>query len=94
MSCGYILPRHGASSGYGWMIWHPIWRIAAIILSSHGQPTRGSPAWGLGKDLTTPHPKRQLVTKCFTGPRTGGSCENGNELSPSLKGREFPDKLS
>jgi hypothetical protein len=29
-----------------------------LSVSSHGQPTRGSPpAWGLGEGLTTPHHK-------------------------------------
>jgi len=25
------------------------------IEKSHGQPTRGGPAWGLGEELKTPH---------------------------------------
>jgi hypothetical protein len=30
------------------------------------------PAWGLGKELTTPHLKKQVVAKCYIGPRTCG----------------------
>jgi len=39
-----------------------IWRVATTILRSHGQPIRyGPPAWGLGKGLTAPHCKKNLL---------------------------------
>jgi hypothetical protein len=44
----------------------PIWRVAANILNKQsGQPTMGgTPAWGLGVVLTTPH--RKNVSCCDT----------------------------
>jgi hypothetical protein len=36
-----------------------IWRVAANILVSHRQPTKGGfPAWALCVGLTTPHHKK------------------------------------
>jgi len=48
-----------------------IWRIAANILkSSCGRLIRGGPAaWGFGKGLTSPHLKKRIVMKCYTGHR-------------------------
>jgi hypothetical protein len=38
-----------------------IWRVAASILNSYGQPTRGGPpALGLGEELRTPHRKNSV----------------------------------
>jgi hypothetical protein len=40
-----------------------------LRISSRGQRTRsGPPAWRVGKGVTTPHRKNQLVTKSYAGP--------------------------
>jgi len=48
-----------------------IWKVAGNTLNKNrGQLTMGCPAaWELGEELTT-HRKKQLVTKCYTEPRT------------------------
>jgi hypothetical protein len=48
-----------------------IWRVAVKILNKQLQTTNKEwySAWGLVKGLTTRH-KKQLVTKCYTGPQT------------------------
>ena len=44
----------------------PIWRVAANILSSRGELTRGGPpAWGLGEVLANPHTKNVLCYEPF-----------------------------
>jgi len=46
---------------------YPIWRVAANILISLGQPTRGGPpVWGLGEVLTTRHRKNLSWYEPFT----------------------------
>jgi len=68
--------------------------VAVNILSgSCGQPTgNGPPAWGLGEKLTTRNRKRTGLLRNITqGLGIGGPCENGNEPSGSIKGREFLD---
>ena len=58
VTSGSLSPRHGASSGC-----LQVWRVAANI-SSRGQPTRGgTPAWGLGEILTTPHRKKLIMLR-------------------------------
>jgi hypothetical protein len=60
---GSLSPRHGASSGCGWRNDLHTW-IAANILSSRGQSTRGGPpAWGFGDALTTPHRKTFIMSR-------------------------------
>jgi hypothetical protein len=55
------------------------------------QPTRGDvPACRLGKGLTNPHRKKQLVMKCYTEPQTSYR-EHSNEPSVSINFREFID---
>jgi hypothetical protein len=76
------------------------WNVSGIMfllchwLSNHGQPARGgSPAWGLGERLTTPHRKKiQFVTKCYTGPHNLGSCEHSNEPSRFINEVNFLTK--
>jgi hypothetical protein len=49
-----------------------IWRAAANIMNKRFRTADKGwfPAWGLGEGLTTPRRrKKQLVTKCYTGPR-------------------------
>jgi hypothetical protein len=70
--------------------WNPI-RTSAIQSRS---PTMDGPsAWWLGEVPTTPHRKHHLVTKCHTGLPIckAGPCENGNELSGSIKEGKFLD---
>jgi hypothetical protein len=45
---------------------------------------------GVGRGVTKNTVEKQLVTKCYTGPLPD-SCEDGNEPSGSIKGREFLD---
>jgi len=72
-SCGFLSPRHGASPGSGWRRQPPDMECT----SSRGQPTTGSPpVCGLGEGLTSPHRKRKLVTKCYTGPLIGRAYVN------------------
>jgi len=71
MLFGFLSPLHSSSSGcrmeastYGGYL--HIYRIR-----SSGQPRRGgTSACGLREWLKSPHLKKQLVTKCCTGPRT------------------------
>jgi len=46
-----------------------IWRVAANILNSCGELTRGGPsrAWGLGEELTTPHHKKPACYEILQG---------------------------
>jgi hypothetical protein len=47
-----------------------IWTVTANVLNEQSYPTRGGPpGWGMGEGLKAPHHKKQLVTKCETGPR-------------------------
>jgi hypothetical protein len=54
----------------------------------------------LSVELTTPHRKNKLVTKCHKGPRTwtdspvDSSCEQGNEPSGSIKCWEVAAQLA
>jgi hypothetical protein len=50
-----------------------------------------SSSLGLGKRLTNPFHKKQLVMKCKTVPWIVGSCEHGNEPSCSIRSRGFLD---
>jgi len=37
-------------------------------INSHREPGNGDPSsWGLDEGVKTPHRKKRLVTKCFTG---------------------------
>jgi hypothetical protein len=51
--------------GIGLQIWTV---VVTYAISSRAQPTRGGhPAWRLDGGQTTPHHKKQLVTKCYIG---------------------------
>jgi hypothetical protein len=54
----------------------------------------GPPAWRFGEGLTTPHHKKLLVMKCYTGRHTwveslAGFCEHCNVPLGSIKSGEF-----
>jgi len=72
-----------------------IWRVAADIRNK--QPTsRGATTWGVRQEvnyLSLKKKKSQYVTQYYTGPRYG-CCEDGNEPSDSIKGREYLNQLS
>jgi hypothetical protein len=42
-----------------------VWRVAANILNKQSRTRSGSPAWGFGVGLTTPHVKNKLFTNMF-----------------------------
>jgi len=46
-------------------------RVAANILNKQSRTLirDGLPTWGFDQELTTPHHKRQIVKKCYTGSR-------------------------
>jgi len=54
------------ADGDGFQIWGHLW---IYWISNCGKLTGGGPpAWVLAKGLTTPHHKKKLIMKCFTGP--------------------------
>jgi len=51
---------------------------------------KGSPAWGLGEGLTTPHLKKLACYEMLhRASELASSCEHGNEPSGSIKGVKF-----
>jgi hypothetical protein len=65
-SCHHGLARLRVADGGDGL---QIWRAAANIFNKQTQTRSGLPVWGLGEVLTTPHHKKQLVTKFYTGTR-------------------------
>jgi hypothetical protein len=72
-----------------------IWRVVASILTkpSRTADKRWSSTSGLDGGLSSPHlKKKQIVTKCNTGPRiSAGFCEYGGEPYGTIKGGKFLD---
>jgi len=61
-----------------------IYRVAANMSNKQSLTIdKGCPpAWGLGEGSTPPHRKKQLVTKCYTGPRY---CRWENNIRTDLR---------
>jgi hypothetical protein len=63
-------------------------RMRIYWTSCHRQPTMGGPAaWWLGGVATSPHVKKQRVTKCYTRPRTWRTIVNTvfNDYTPTAE---------
>jgi hypothetical protein len=76
-------------------ILHTQLELRIYWINSRGQQTRGGPrAWGLGEKLTTPPRKNTGRYEILHRPSEAGCCEHGNEVSGSIKGGEFLDRLS
>jgi hypothetical protein len=71
-----------------------IWRVAVSILNKQSwTDDKGAPpAWRVGEGLTTPHHKNPACYEMLQrAAELADSCEYGNELLGSIKGREFLD---
>jgi hypothetical protein len=61
--------------------------FAYVIITSY---CNGPPTWGLGEGLTTPHNKKPACYKIsHRALELVVSCEHGNELLGSMKGKFF-----